>query len=73
MIITRKHLSRRTVLRGLGAAISLPFLDAMTPAMADAATTKATASATRLGFVYIPNGVTYPEWKPAATGAREPT
>ena len=69
MIITRKHLSRRTVLRGLGAAISLPFLDAMTPAMADAATTKATASATRLGFVYIPNGVTYPEWKPAATGS----
>lgn len=66
MIITGKHLSRRTLLRGLGTAIALPVLDAMIPAMASPAVLKAP---TRLAFTYIPNGVTMKEWKPSTTGA----
>ena len=52
MFITKKHLSRRTVLRGVGAAISLPLLDAMLPAFA--ATPRATPQ--RLAFVGFPHG-----------------
>jgi hypothetical protein len=66
MIITGKHLHRRTFLRGLGAAIALPMLDAMRPALATAASTKVPM---RLAFTYIPNGVTMKDWKPAATGS----
>jgi hypothetical protein len=61
--ITRVHLSRRSVLRGLGAAVALPWLDAMRPAFARAA-----PRAVRLAFVYIPNGVTLADWTPKATG-----
>lgn len=68
MIITGRHISRRTVLRGVGVSIALPFLDAMTPAMASPAAVAASAAPTRLGFVYIPNGVSYGEWKPTTTG-----
>jgi hypothetical protein len=64
MIVTRKHLSRRTLLRGLGAAISLPLLDAMMPV---AATAQA-ASPERLAFVYVPNGIIMKNWTPAAEG-----
>ncbi len=52
MIITRKALHRRTFLRGMGAAIALPFLDSMTPALA--APSKAPV---RMAFVYVPNGI----------------
>lgn len=69
MIITGKHLHRRTFLRGLGAAIALPMLDAMQPALASPANTTATKAPLRLAFTYIPNGVTMTEWKPATTGA----
>ena len=62
--ITRKHLSRRTVLRGMGAAVALPMLDAMTPAFAAPGRGKPV----RLSFTYVPNGVTQAEWTPAATG-----
>lgn len=68
MIITGKHLSRRTILRGLGAVVALPALDAMTPALAAAAGKKAT-SPLRLAFAYVPNGVTMESWTPAAEGA----
>lgn len=51
MYITRKHLSRRTMLRGVGAAIGLPLLDAMIPAFAAQA-----APPRRLAFIYIPHG-----------------
>jgi hypothetical protein len=61
--ITRVHLSRRTVLRGLGAAVALPWLDAMRPAFA-----KAAPRAVRLAFAYIPNGVTLADWTPKGTG-----
>src|ERR1700678_251853 len=53
------RLSRRTFLHGLGAAISLPLLDAMTPV----------ASPTRLAFIYVPNGVMMDQWTPASIGA----
>ena len=68
MIVTKKHLSRRTMLRGVGAALALPMLDSMTPAMAAPATLN-TAPALRLAFTYIPNGINFKEWKPATEGA----
>ena len=55
MFLTRKHLSRRTVLKGAGASIALPLLDAMIPAGTALAQTAA-APATRLGFIYFPHG-----------------
>lgn len=67
MFITKKHLSRRTVLRGAGAAIALPLLDSMIPASTALAQTAA-APKTRLGCIYIPHGVTMDKWTPATTG-----
>jgi hypothetical protein len=63
MYITKKALPRRTFLRGMGAAIALPMLDAMTPALS----AKSTAPP-RLGFIYIANGVIQKQWNPATTG-----
>jgi hypothetical protein len=54
------------VLRGAGAALALPFLDAMEPAFAAAEVKKAPV---RLGFIYVPNGIIMPEWTPKTTGA----
>ncbi|RPI64308.1 MAG: DUF1552 domain-containing protein, partial [Lysobacterales bacterium] len=65
MIITRTHLPRRTFLKGMGAAIALPMLDAMTPALA---LPRLKASPLRLAFTYVPNGVTMAEWRPSGTG-----
>ncbi len=56
MMITKKALPRRTFLRGVGAALALPLLDAMVPAMAATRLTAANP-AVRLGFVYVPNGI----------------
>jgi Protein of unknown function (DUF1552) len=67
MIITRKHLSRRTFLRGASAMIGLPLLDAMVPALGFAQGVKRTPPA-RLCFVYIPNGVVMQNWTPSAQG-----
>jgi hypothetical protein len=64
MIITRKALPRRTFLRGMGVALALPMLDAMTPALAAPA-----RSIVRLGFVYVPNGIIMDKWKPLSAGA----
>jgi hypothetical protein len=66
MIITKKALPRRTFLRGVGAALALPVLDAMVPAMA--ATRLVAKSAVRLGFVYVPNGNIQSNWLPTAEG-----
>jgi len=63
MFITKKHLSRRKVLKGAGASIALPFLDAMIPAA-----TALPAPKLRLGFVYIPHGAVYESWTPEKTG-----
>jgi len=65
--ITRKHLSRRTLLRGLGTTLALPLLDSMVPALRAAKTTAA-APAVRLGFVYVPNGIIPGAWTPATEG-----
>lgn len=69
MIVTRKSLSRRTVLRGLGTAVPLPLLDAMVPALASARNVAA-KPALRLGFVYVPNGIMdlKGEWTPKGEG-----
>jgi hypothetical protein len=70
MFVTRKHLPRRTFLRGLGTAIALPCLDAMMPAFAAPASSLTdTKSASRLAFVYIPNGAVMDHWTPKSTGA----
>jgi hypothetical protein len=67
MFLTRRHLSRRTVLKGAGAAIALPLLDAMIPAGTALAQTAA-APRPRLGFVYFPHGALREEWEPTRTG-----
>lgn len=67
MFITKKHLSRRTVLRGLGASIALPLLDAMIPAQTALANTAA-RPLPKVGFVYFPHGAIIDRWSPAATG-----
>lgn len=63
MLIPRKPLDRRTVLRGLGATLALPLLEAMMPARASAATTPK-----RLQIYYMPNGIRMPEYTPATAG-----
>ncbi|HEY4339013.1 MAG TPA: DUF1552 domain-containing protein [Steroidobacteraceae bacterium] len=67
MFITRKHISRRHVLQGVGAAVSLPFLDAMVPASTALAKTAA-APQTRLGFFYFPHGAVMEQWTPTKEG-----
>ena len=63
MMITKKSLSRRAVLRGIGATVALPLLDAMIPAMS-----AAPRSVRRLGVIYHPNGVIYDKWLPTGVG-----
>jgi hypothetical protein len=67
MIVTRKAMSRRTVLRGMGTAVALPLLDAMAPALTAQVKTPAKA-VRRLGVVYHPNGVIYENWLPKGVG-----
>jgi Protein of unknown function (DUF1552) len=67
VFLTRKHLSRRTVLKGVGAAVALPLLDAMIPAGTALADTPA-AVKPRLGFVYFPHGAIQKHWTPEGTG-----
>jgi Protein of unknown function (DUF1552) len=68
MYITRKHLSRRTVLKGTGAAVALPLLDAMIPAATALAATAA-APKPRMAFVYFPHGAVMDQWTPKKEGA----
>jgi hypothetical protein len=68
MFITKKYLSRRVVLRGLGASVALPLLDAMIPAATALADTAA-APQPRLMFVYFPHGAVMDKWTPKADGA----
>lgn len=68
MIVTKKAISRRTILRGLGTSVALPLLDAMIPALTATAATPAKAIR-RLGVVYHPNGVIYDKWLPSGAGA----
>jgi len=67
MFITKKHLSRRTLLRGAGVAVSLPLLDAMVPA-ATAQSQTAAGQKLRFGTVYVPNGIYPLDWHPDKVG-----
>jgi hypothetical protein len=67
MFIFRKHLSRRTLLRGAGSMVALPFLDAMAPAQTPTRQTAA-APRTRLACFYVPHGATMDKWTPSTTG-----
>jgi Protein of unknown function (DUF1552) len=67
MIITKKALPRRTFLRGAGATLALPLLDAMVPSMTALAATPANP-VRRLGFVYVPMGAHIPQWTPPGEG-----
>ncbi len=69
MFLTKKHLSRRTVLRGLGVSIGLPLLDAMIPAHTALAKTAAKAQP-RMGFFYLPHGAVMSEWTPKGEGTQ---
>ena len=66
-MITAKHLPRRTFLRGLGAAVALPLLDAMQPAFA-ARSAARVSTPCRLGFAYVPNGIVMENWTPLQAG-----
>jgi hypothetical protein len=64
VILTKLSLPRRMFLRGIGASLALPMLDAMVPAL-----TAAPQPIRRLGVVYVPNGMNMEQWTPAETGA----
>jgi hypothetical protein len=68
MIVTKKSLSRRAVLRGLGATLALPLLDAMVPAFGPMRASAA-SPVRRLATVYVPNGIIMDRWTPAIAGA----
>jgi hypothetical protein len=65
--ITKKHLSRRTFIRGMGVTMSLPFLEAMAPALTPLARTAANPQI-RLGLCFMPHGAVMNQWTPAAEG-----
>ena len=69
--ITKKHLTRRTFLRGMGTTVALPLLDAMIPARTLLAATAA-SGVPRLAFVYFPHGAVMSEWTPATAGRHVP-
>jgi len=68
MIVTRKHLPRRTFLRGAGTTLAMPLLDAMIPALKAEGLTAA-APVRRLGFVFYTLGVNEDKWRPKGEGA----
>lgn len=72
MIVTRKHLDRRTILRGAGATIALPLLDSMIPALTAEARTAA-VPVRRLAIVYSPMGAYMKKWTPPTEGALQLT
>jgi hypothetical protein len=67
MFITQRAIPRRTILRGLGAGLALPLLDAMVPALS-AAARQVAKPVRRVGFVYFPNGANMPAWTPTTAG-----
>jgi hypothetical protein len=68
MILSKKALSRRTILRGMGASIALPLLDSMLPAFTAIGRTAA-APVQRLGVMYVPNGMIMQNWAPIGEGS----
>jgi hypothetical protein len=65
--ITKRHLSRRTFLRGAGVTVALPFLESMLPAQTPSGVAGAVPR-TRLAFFFYPHGVTMDKWLPATEG-----
>jgi hypothetical protein len=63
MFLTKKKLSRRTMLRGMGASLALPMLDSMIPAAS-----AQTAPPVRVGWMYVSHGVIFDQWKPKTLG-----
>ena len=72
MIVMKKSLSRRTVLRGMGATLALPLLDGMVPALAAQRGTSVRPTP-RFSVTYVPNGINMPHWTPAREGRLEMT
>jgi Protein of unknown function (DUF1552) len=68
MFITRKTIPRRAMLRGIGATLALPLLDAMVPPLTALQRTAA-KPITRFGVMYVPNGMVMEQWTPVAEGA----
>ena len=68
MVVFKKHIPRRTFIRGMGVTLALPLLDSMIPARTLFAQTAAKGTS-RIGFVYIPHGAIMDKWTPAAEGA----
>jgi hypothetical protein len=68
MFVTKKHLPRRTFLKGVGVSLALPLLDSMIPARTLLAQTAA-KPLPRLGFVYVPHGAIMAQWTPSTEGA----
>ena len=66
MVIHKRFIHRRAFLRGAGAALALPMLDAMIPALAVAAETRRPI---RLSFIEVPNGIMMDKWTPSTEGA----
>ena len=69
MFIFKKHISRRTAIKGAGVTLALPFLDAMVPAFARAEITKPPV---RMAFMYVPNGIMMDQWFPKLAGTSAP-
>jgi hypothetical protein len=67
MFITKRHLSRRTFIRGAGVTLALPFLESMVPAQTPLKATAATPK-TRFGAFYVPHGATMYKWTPTKEG-----
>src|SRR5262252_8889114 len=65
MFLTKKAIPRRTILRGMGAAVALPLLDAMIPA---ASADTAIGNPRRAGFIYVPHGADMGSWTPPVDG-----
>ena len=69
MFIFKKHISRRTVLQGIGATVALPLLEAMSPAATAWAQTPAGKTPKRFAFVGFPHGAIMDRWVPTEAGA----
>src|SRR5579871_3724966 len=68
MFLSKKHISRRTVLQGVGASVALPLLDAMVPAGTAFAATTAGKPIRRFAFIGFPHGAIMDRWSPKETG-----
>lgn len=68
MSIKRSHLTRRTVLRGLGVSLALPWLESVAPRASAATAGEPEAAPQRMAFIFVPNGVHLPDWTPKLSG-----